>query len=549
MEGLLCLLEGRLVQHDNSRKEVQEKLQETCSKTLREADSVEERIREEIRRDFEKKEEYVLSLVEKFNKAAEEANKGADLSDLVKEAQKELFVEQKYEIERVEKAECVGCSYELRITQTVAEDVCNLNGAAGSVERVVSALQKYLNDIHESSCAAQDRLNEVCTEMRGEAEKLEKRVNKRLEEVFLREDARIQEIVKVVKESSNSLANPDEMNSLIKRAKAALLSEQSYSLGSPSGERSLGSYDLIVTNEVTLECLDFERRNPTDLTASFTAQGDISLSFAFFGDDDEAEFLRKVDLSLGVVVDVWEKGRNNKCFSKTFLREWSFGDAKSVCLSDTFAPSTTYCVKMKLEHRNASTKWSECIELTTPGFEECCVWKRFPANVDASREFVVDARNLRVATLISEYDFCTITGSVSIPVATVTSWSIKVRESKYNNGGYIYVGVAPFDIDQNDDNHKKCGWYFDCYESALFSGPPHNYDCKKYGPRKDLGRYVHKGDFVGVVMDTTRSELSFVLKGTNLGVAYEGIPLNKLIVPCVILGFESDSVEFINNYL
>ena len=56
---------------------------------------------------------------------------------------------------------------------------------------------------------------------------------------------------------------------------------------------------------------------------------------------------------------------------------------------------------------------------------------------------------------------------------------------------------------------------------------------------------MHDGDSVGVVMDTVKGELSFVLNGVNLGVAYEGIPLDKPFVPCVFLRYEGDSVELV----
>ena len=79
----------------------------------------------------------------------------------------------------------------------------------------------------------------------------------------------------------------------------------------------------------------------------------------------------------------------------------------------------------------------------------------------------------------------------------------------------------------------------------MFSGPPHKYKDKEYGPRKRGGEYVHTGDSVGVVMDTAKGELSFVLNGVNLGVAYEGIPLDKPLVPCVLLYWNGDSVEFV----
>ena len=68
-----------------------------------------------------------------------------------------------------------------------------------------------------------------------------------------------------------------------------------------------------------------------------------------------------------------------------------------------------------------------------------------------------------------------------------------------------------------------------------------NYNGKNYGPR--YGEYVRIGDSVGVVMDTAKGELSFTLDGVNLGVAYEGIPLDKPLVPCVVLCNEGDSVE------
>ena len=92
---------------------------------------------------------------------------------------------------------------------------------------------------------------------------------------------------------------------------------------------------------------------------------------------------------------------------------------------------------------------------------------------------------------------------------------------------------------------KRCGWYFYSYESSLWSGPPHKCKRKEYGPRKENGNYVHTGDSVGVVMDTTKGELSFTLNGVILGIAYEGIPLDKPLVPCVILYWKGDSVELI----
>ena len=98
-----------------------------------------------------------------------------------------------------------------------------------------------------------------------------------------------------------------------------------------------------------------------------------------------------------------------------------------------------------------------------------------------------------------------------------------------NNGNCINIGVAPSGINQNEDNYRKCGWHIHCYDSTLHSGLPHNYSYpgKAYGLRKRNGQYVHTGDSVGVVMDTTKGELSFVVNGVNYGVAFDGILLDK----------------------
>ena len=124
----------------------------------------------------------------------------------------------------------------------------------------------------------------------------------------------------------------------------------------------------------------------------------------------------------------------------------------------------------------------------------------------------------------------------------VTLWSIKALSRMWDG---IFIGVAPFGIDRNTCNYNICGWYVCCYSSTLCSGPPHNYRGKVYGPWKEFGQRVHTGDSVGVVMDTAKGELSFALNGVNLGVAYEGIPLDKPLVPCVLLYLEDDSVELV----
>ena len=194
------------------------------------------------------------------------------------------------------------------------------------------------------------------------------------------------------------------------------------------------------------------------------------------------------------------------------------------------------------------SEWSDVVRGRTQRETfETCGWKECPYNVSVLRKYSIDEKNPRVATKnFMDGLCCTIIGDTPFSINRMASWGIKVLKSKYGYGDGIFIGVAPFDIDQNEGyNHEKCGWYFDCYESTLLSGPPHNYKEKEYGPRKIRGQYVRTGDSVGVVMDTTKGELSFVLNEVNLGVAYEGVPLDNPLVPCVVLKYEGDSVELV----
>ena len=208
-------------------------------------------------------------------------------------------------------------------------------------------------------------------------------------------------------------------------------------------------------------------------------------------------------------------------------------------------PDTEHTFRVRAVRGDSVSGWSDVVKGRT---QWNCVWKKCPDNVDKERKYSVDEKNPRIATIVGDNDgyCCTIIWNTPLPLNKVTSWSIKILKSGENDGGGIYVGVAPSDINQNEgDNYGKSGWYFNCFTSTLYSGPPHKYRRKVYGPRKENGEYVHTGDSVGVVMDTAKGELSFALNGVNLGVAYEGIPLDKPLVSCVLLCWKDDSVELV----
>ena len=304
-------------------------------------------------------------------------------------------------------------------------------------------------------------------------------------------------------------------------------------------------YELKTERKVaSLELIDFEERKTTNVILSFTEKGDLFLSLTFFN-EDEVEVLKGVDSPFEVEVKVWDGGQG-KDTSKEFTKELTLGSDDPVCFRSTFAARTIYSLKMRMTSQGMSTQWSDETEFSTPKFKDLCVWKECPDDVEKKRKYSVDEGNPRVATKIGGYCYCTIIGNTPLPHNKVTSWSIKMLKSKGDDGRCIYIGIAPSDINQNENhNYNKCGWYFDCYGSTLDSGPPHNYSGKEYGPRKKDGEYIHTGDSVGVVMDTAKGELSFVVNGVDHGVAFDGIPLDKPLVPCILLYFEGDFVELV----
>ena len=262
---------------------------------------------------------------------------------------------------------------------------------------------------------------------------------------------------------------------------------------------------------------------PSNITTQSTTWDSITLSW---GAVEGASFYQ-------IEVDgnkFWEASKTNT-FTKTRLQ-----------------PETEHSFRVRVVCGNEVSEWSCAVKGRTqkaPEFSDS-VWKECPDYVEKEKKYSVDEENPRVAIKTNEWSYCTIIGNIPLPQNKVTSWNIKILESRDNDGCCIYIGVAPFDIDQDEDyNYYNCGWYFECSASALCSGPPQNYNWKEYGPRKEDGEYVHEGDSVGVVMDTTKGELSFVVGGVNLGVAYDGIPLDKPLVPCVLLKNDGDSVELI----
>jgi hypothetical protein len=116
----------------------------------------------------------------------------------------------------------------------------------------------------------------------------------------------------------------------------------------------------------------------------------------------------------------------------------------------------------------------------------------------------------------------------------IYKWKINILKS-YSNCNYIKVGVAPMDF-KVDSSSYNYGWYFDCSNSCLYSGPPNNYDGK-------LTFMNRVKDEIIVIMDMNKGTLKFIIDNEDHGESYSDIPLDKPLAPAVFLYYQNDSVE------
>ena len=220
------------------------------------------------------------------------------------------------------------------------------------------------------------------------------------------------------------------------------------------------------------------------------------------------------------------------------------GSVFSVIGSKSFSkrdllPGTEHAFRVRAIVNDRVGEWSSVVKGKTreESFENSG-WKECPGYVDHGKMvYPIDRNNPRIAKSRYRTRFI---GNTPLPTSKITVWNIKISRSYFREEGNTYIGIAPSDINQNEDNnYYECGWYINDYDLTLISGPPHNFRNKKY---KEKSQALNT---IGVVMDTTKGDLSFALNDVNLGVAYEGIPLDKPLVPCVYVGSRDVSVELI----
>ena len=420
-------------------------------------------------------------------------------------------------------------------------------------ECVVAALNERLEMHDRNRKAVQEMLHDACDRLRRQVDEMEEGINKRFEEEFTKEENRLQGALNELKKCMSGGEEPKSIYKATNDAMAELLVVQSYELvecdpkdkeeAREAGGGISKRFELKTEKQTTLEWIRL--RKPIITSAVETDRGYVQVEMTEWTPrEDTIAEVKSIFNEFRYKALIYREDDEEGANEFALIKHSNEGKKTFSFKTGTLEPETPYRVKVKITWDDKESEWSDPFEFRTLEFPGC-VWKECPDKVKVEMKYSVDENNQRIATkTVKSSRHCTVIGNRVIPPSAVTSWSVRVAKSKYNDGNGFYVGVVPFDINQDeDDNYEKCGWYFDCYRSALNSGPPHYYKNRACGPRKIEGSYVRTGNSVGVVIDTAKGELSFFVNGVNYGVAYERIPRDKPLVPCVMLHHEGDSAE------
>ena len=516
-----------LSDHDENWATIQEAFKAVCSEKRAQAEDLEGAANKELEASFPKEADRLQGILNELREAAANNEKIVP-PDVAKKAISELTLKQWYIFE----------DNRIFVVQRNDNDVANCSD-------LIAFVIKRIEDHDTSRKEVQNKICATCKDFITEINKYEEAHTVALEEAFAKENERLQNaldrLLLEVNVSANTGAKGDGLFKAVLNARAELLVKQSYDFVLPESVEEntieLGK-DCHPTIEKSIDAKWIS--SPVCMKVSKVSPGTIFLRFDLVNDQERVVCACgfKGIISYEAVFTI--KGGDREGSIQYALNSEPNG-------TFSFRPvfveiGHTYEIRMRAVCKGMKSEWSETVELV-PNFSEFCIWKGM-SSPSFILSFLPDHMSMAVTSKTNILEG--VIGNASLPLNNVTSWNIKILKSKDNDGKNIFIGVAPSDINCRESYiYRKCGWYFNCYNSTLQSGPPHNYRFKNYGPRKSFGQYVHTGDSVGVVMDTAKGELSFVVNGVNLGVAFKGIPLDKPLVPCVILGYIGDSVELV----
>ena len=160
-------------------------------------------------------------------------------------------------------------------------------------------------------------------------------------------------------------------------------------------------------------------------------------------------------------------------------------------------------------------------------------FRQCPLDIEDNRKYEISGENDNIITKTGKNNYAGTICEYCLDVSKNHKWKIKILQGQYNQ---IMVGVAPSHFDIKSSNHHTCGWYLNCYNSTLYSGPPHNYN----GTKTNISKI---GDEIIVVMNMKKRTIKFIVNNEDKGDQYTDIPIDKPLFPAVLLYSKNSSVE------
>lgn len=408
---------------------------------------------------------------------------------------------------------------------------------------ILSVIKKRIS-YHETNYA------QILSEVTSECDKLKKEIDamcakmqQQLKRAYATESQRLTDLqTELSNELQNRRLSDTDLETLIQHTKNNLKTKVAYEFKKPQTPSDVTFAEYAVKAHMSVSPNMWV---PTDVQAVVLPCGDIRVTWSLEESQQRALLTGKMSEVIQFKVEFRESG--TKIPSNGIMTR---GCACTLPCS-LFYSGSKYHVRVRMEHKTLYSDWSPLATVKVPEFPSMCAWRPCAeASVDPSRQYTLSGVCGEIATKTGDYCHSTVVGKAAFPRGRVTSYDIKIVNSRNGDCASMWVGVAPctIDGDAGNANLERCGWYLNCYGGYLASGPPQRYSHKEYarvvlGGKFREGRFVGIKGGIGVAFDSVKGCLGFERKGKWLGVAFEGIPLDVPIVPVVLFYYEGDSVE------
>lgn len=414
---------------------------------------------------------------------------------------------------------------------------------------VIDKLTERLETHNRNREEVQEAVEAEYRRLIEEIEERKTRFQEALEEKFTAEDERLQKLLNNLRTAHYAQPQGTSAKNALEAAVAGLLVKQAYSVDLPSMKLKTRK-DFVPPLSIDGDDGKGKRRIAVSCDRGFTEGGVLNLDLKTPFTPQEKDVLshNKLDVEVKYRVVISSEDETTE-IDQMLLDE---AGIRSSIKPNFLTPETSYSLKVRAECGSSwCSEWSTPAPLRTPDMAGYFSWRECVEKPGSyKRMYSVSPANPRVAKKINRFGDTTVLGNVAIPTTGETTWSVKLcAEGHSSIADGIYVGVAPYDTDQNrDKNETTCGWYLRCFDMKLFSGPPHYYKDKRYYKGIEKAPHLALGDEISVTFFAgigAAGALMFRYKETLDGPAYENIPLDKPLVPAVLLYWASDSIEFV----